>query len=39
MTWGECDVRERAVEIQQVKAVNSISYEEAVKRAEGQKKM
>ena len=31
VTYGSCEVRKRAVEIQQVKTVNNISYAEAVK--------
>ena len=31
MAYGGCEVRKRAVEIQQVKTVNNISYAEAVK--------
>ena len=32
ITYGDCEVRKTAVEIEQVKAVDNISYEEAVKR-------
>lgn len=37
VTLGGCEVRKRAVEIEQVKAVNNISYAEAVKRVQDQR--
>ena len=37
VTFGGCEVRKRAVEIEQVKAVNNISYAEAVKKVQGQR--
>ncbi|XP_035985059.1 uncharacterized protein LOC118558667 [Fundulus heteroclitus] len=37
VTYGGCEVRKRAVKIQQVKTVNNISYAEAVKTVQGQK--
>lgn len=35
MTFGGCEVRKRAVEIQQVKTSHNISYAEAVKKVQG----
>lgn len=37
VTYGGCEARKRAVEIEQVKAVDNISYAEAVKRVQGQR--
>lgn len=37
MTYGGCEVRKRAVQIQQVKTGNNLSYSEAVKRVQGQR--
>lgn len=37
VTYGGCEVRKRAVEIQQVKTVSNISYSEAVKKVQGQR--
>lgn len=37
VTYGGCEVRKRAVEIQHVKTTNNISYAEAVKAVQGQK--
>ena len=37
MAYGGCKVRKRAVEIQQVKTVNNISYAEAVKTVQGRR--
>lgn len=37
VTYGGCEVRKRAVGIQQVKTTNNISYGEAVQRIQGQK--
>ncbi|XP_013859124.1 uncharacterized protein LOC106514416, partial [Austrofundulus limnaeus] len=37
VTFGGCEVRKKAAEIQQVKTVNNISYAEALKTVQGQK--
>lgn len=37
VTYGGCEVRKRAVEIEQEKAVNNVSYAEAVKRVQVRK--
>lgn len=36
VTFGGCEVRKRAVQIQQVKSANNITYAEAVKKVQGQ---
>lgn len=38
VTYSGCDVRKRAVEIEKVKAVNNISYSEAVKKVQEQRR-